>query len=83
MINKSEELVMENQNLLRHRVDKNQLLLVSVINVVMVCCFIFSMLYYQWIEIDFSHLQRGNISNNIDDTVSTDTIKIWINLLYT
>lgn len=59
MTNNSEEFVLENQNLSRHRVDKNQLLLVSIINVVMVCSFIFSMLFYQWIEVDFSHFQRG------------------------
>jgi hypothetical protein len=42
----SEDPVLEKVNLSRHRVDKNQLLMVSVINLLTVCCAIFSMVFY-------------------------------------
>ncbi len=54
----SEELLLEKENLSKHRVDKNRLLLASIINVLTVCCAIFSMLFYQWIYISFTFGER-------------------------
>lgn len=44
----------ERKNLDKHRVDKNRLLVGSFINVLIFCCAIFSMGYYQWVEISFA-----------------------------
>jgi|LakMenE18May11ns_1017448.scaffolds.fasta_scaffold8551264_2 hypothetical protein len=46
--NKSRDLIDE-ENLHRHRVDKNQLLLASIFNVLSFFSAIFSMAYYEWI----------------------------------
>lgn len=55
----SNELLIQQQNLNKHRVDKNRLLLMSVINVVTFFCAIFSMAYYKWISISFFINTKG------------------------
>lgn len=47
-------VINERQKLNKHRVDKNQLLLASMLNLLTFLCAIFSMVYYDWIEISFS-----------------------------
>lgn len=47
-------VINEREKLNKHRVDKNQLLLASLLNVLTFLCAIFSMAYYDWIEISFS-----------------------------
>ena len=49
------------ENLHRHRVDKNQLLLASIFNVISFFSAIFSMAYYEWVQITFSSRIRSLI----------------------
>lgn len=54
-MHENEALVInEREKLNKHRVDKNQLLLASLLNVLTFLCAIFSMAYYDWIEISFA-----------------------------
>jgi len=40
-----------------YRVDKNRLLLVSIIHLLTTCCFIFSMCFYQWTYVTLQRTQ--------------------------
>lgn len=45
----------------QYRVDKNRLLLVSIINILTACCFVFSMSFYQWTHITLQRTQTRKL----------------------
>lgn len=69
--NSNEVLINERQNLEKHRVDKNRLLFASAINVVTFFCAIFSMGYYEWVEVEFAVQARGR------DGISQSSPRRW------